>query len=67
MTPHLAPCASGDNLSQEPLLPRAWWQDALSAPTHLNDAESAPATVEGGFVHEKWWLEEAVERASSRD
>jgi hypothetical protein len=64
MNPHQAPSASGENLSQEALPPRAWWQDALSAPTPLDDAEPARAAAEGGFVHEKWWIEEAVERAT---
>jgi hypothetical protein len=65
MTPHQAPCISDESSLPEPLLERAWWQDALSAPTPLDDAE--PAAPEAGFVHEKWWIEEAVERATRRD
>jgi hypothetical protein len=65
MTPRLALCAFDENLPQEPLLERAWWQDALSAPTRPDVTE--PAAPEAGFVHEKWWLDEAVEHATRRD
>jgi hypothetical protein len=37
----------------------------LSAPTRPDVTE--PAAPEAGFVHEKWWIEEAVERATRRD
>jgi hypothetical protein len=68
MTPRLATCARDENLSQEPLPRRAWWQDVLSVPARPDLAEPASTTApEGGFAHEKWWLEEAVERATSSD
>ncbi|MGA9761595.1 MAG: hypothetical protein WBQ14_04150 [Gaiellaceae bacterium] len=65
MAPRLASCARDENLSQEPLPRRAWWQDVLSVPAPPDvDKPASIATPEAGFVHEKWWLEEAVERAT---
>ena len=64
MTPHLVPCASGESLSQETLARHAWWQDAQFVPRQPNLAEPmSPESSTDGFVHEKWWLDDAAECA----
>jgi hypothetical protein len=64
MTSILVPCASGESPSQEVVTRRAWRQDGRFTPAQ-SDPIATDAPSGGGFVHEKWWIEETGERATA--
>ncbi len=65
MTPHLVSCAPAEDMSQEHVPLRTWWQDGLFSPSRTDFAEpSSPDDPTGSFVHEKWWLEDAAKCAA---